>query len=87
MPQRPTEYIELTGPGPFELPLVASIEGTVPSNDESITIISCVSGDGPPMFLPISNEAVPALVELLATLPAVHGGALPKGSPKSDERH
>lgn len=79
---------DLTGPGPFELPLLADfVKLHLPSGKDWF-LAEFRSEEGKTLYVPIPYRVVPSLTESLATLPAVHGGALPIGTPKgSDRKH
>ncbi len=77
---------DLTGPGPFELPLLAEFDGLIILKQKDVVLAEFRSEEGKKLYVPISYRAVPALVDALATLPAVHGGALPTSTPPTSGR-
>lgn len=80
-------HLEPYGTGPIELPLVDQFDGLTIPKDKNWCLVEFLSEKGQKLVLPISYRAIPGLVEALATLPAVHGGALPPGSPFPTGKH
>ena len=64
-------HFELTGPGPFELPLLAKFVGAIAPDHKDWVIAEFQSQDGSTLYVPISNQAVASLAETLSALLAV----------------
>lgn len=65
---------DLTGPGPFELPLIDKFISLTVSEENSVLIAECMNQDHQTLYLPISFPAARLLGLALSTVPATEAG-------------